>query len=283
MTLSRRKMIMMIGGGAILAAGGAAGYAITRRPQTAHAPWENPGDYSDPRMAALSWALLAPNPHNRQPWLVDLSQNDTVTLFADPNRRLPHTDPYDRQITIGLGCFLELLRMAAAEAGYRTTQTLFPQDSDPEQIDARPVAQITFTADTTAQRDPLFAYVHDRRSNKEPFDTTRTVDANAIRQLGRATRLQTGFGGTIDMDDIAELRKLTHEALRREIETPRTHQESVDLFRIGHAEVDANPDGIDFTGPMFEALRLTGQFNREVAADTSHFAYRSYARKLVTA
>ena len=30
-----------------------------------------------------------------------------------------------------------------------------------------------------------------------------------------------------------------------EIETPRTYKESVDLFRIGRAEVDANPDGID--------------------------------------
>ncbi|WP_254216508.1 hypothetical protein [Tabrizicola sp. TH137] len=39
--------------------------------------------------------------------------------------------------------------------------------------------------------------------------------------------------------------------------------------------MDANPDGIDFSGPLFETLRLTGQFSRESAADPSSFAFRS--------
>jgi hypothetical protein len=32
-------------------------------------------------------------------------------------------------------------------------------------------------------------------------------------------------------------------------------QESVEVFRIGRREVNANPDGIEFMGPMFEAMR----------------------------
>ena len=117
MNLSRRKMIFLVGGGAVLAAGGAFGFAATRTPQTAYLPWSRAGSYDDPRMRALSWALLAPNPHNRQPWLADLSEDGAITLHVDTDRLLPHTDPFNRQITIGLGCFLELLRMAAAEDG----------------------------------------------------------------------------------------------------------------------------------------------------------------------
>jgi hypothetical protein len=275
MTLSRRKMIMLVGGGAILAAGGTFGFAATRQPQTAYTPWDNAGAYADPRMAALSWALLAPNPHNRQPWLVDLAEPDAVTLYADPDRRLPHTDPFDRQITIGLGCFLELLRMAAAEGGYRTTMTLFPQGSQAARLDARPVAHIRFTPDSAVARDPLFAFVQDRRSNKDPFDMARPLAPGVLAELGQALHAPATFGGTVAPDDVAALRELTSDALRVEVETPHTFQESVDLFRIGHREVDTNPDGIDFTGPMFEALRMTGQFNRDVAADTSHFAYQS--------
>lgn len=60
-----------------------------------------------------------------------------------------------------------------------------------------------------------------------------------------------------------------------EIETPHTYRESVDLFRIGHAEVDADPDGIDFSGPMFELMSATGLFTREVALDPSSQAYRA--------
>lgn len=275
MTLSRRKMIFLVGGGAVLAAGGAFGFAATRSPRTAFLPWTRAGRHDDPRQRALSWALLAPNPHNRQPWLADLSEPGIITLYADPARMLPETDPFNRQITIGLGCFLELLRMAAAEDGHRAETVLFPQGSDPAALDQRPVARITLTQDPTVARDPLFAQVPTRRSNKEPFDLSRPVPPDLLAQLAASVRGPARFGGSVDAADIETWRALTRDALRIEVETPRTFQESVDLFRIGHAEVDANPDGIDFTGPLFESLRLTGQFSRESAADPESFAFRS--------
>lgn len=138
MTLSRRKFLAIVGGGSVVAAGGALGHAVTRAPQAAALPWQMAGSYADPRMRALSWALLAPNPHNRQPWLADLGTEGAVTLFADTGRLLPHTDPYSRQITIGLGCFLEILRMAAAEEGWRTELALFPDGEDPADRDRTP-------------------------------------------------------------------------------------------------------------------------------------------------
>jgi hypothetical protein len=130
--LSRRKTLALIGGGAILAATAGAGLAVTRAPRTALLPWQDAGSYDEPRRRALSWALLSPNPHNRQPWLADLSTEGEVTLYVDTERLLPHTDPYNRQITIGLGCFLELMRMAAAEDGFRVDLALFPRARIPQ-------------------------------------------------------------------------------------------------------------------------------------------------------
>ncbi|PLL10407.1 twin-arginine translocation pathway signal protein [Tabrizicola sp. TH137] len=271
--MSRRKMIFLVGGGAVLAAGGAFGFAATRTPQTAYLPWSRAGSYDDPRMRALSWALLAPNPHNRQPWLADLSEDGTITLYVDTDRLLPQTDPFNRQITIGLGCFLELLRMAAAEDGYRADITLFPQGSSATALDQRPIARIVLTADSAVVRDPLFAWVPARRSNKEPYDTTRSPAPEVLTQMAAAASNGSRFGGTVDPAEVADWRALTREALRIEVETPHTYQESVDLFRIGRREVDANPDGIDFSGPMFESMHLTGMFSREIASDPTSFAF----------
>ena len=105
-------------GGTIVAATATGGVIANRSPQTALLPWVPPGaQYTDPRKRALSWAILAPNPHNHQPWLVDLSTDGQATLYVDTTRLLPHTDPFSRQITIGLGCFIELARMSAAQDG----------------------------------------------------------------------------------------------------------------------------------------------------------------------
>lgn len=274
MTLSRRNTLALIGGGIVLAAGGGMASIATRQPRTAHLPWGMAGLDPEPRRRALSFALLAPNPHNRQPWLVDLSEPDTVTLYADRDRLLPQTDPLNRQITIGLGCFLETMRIAASHGGYRVAITPFPEGETPEGLDGRPVARAVFTADPAITPDPLFAQIPNRRSTKDPFDVVRRVPADSLATLTAAV-LSTQAGGSVDQTDIAELRALTRDALRIEIETPRTYKESVDLFRIGRAEVDANPDGIDFTGPLFETLAATGLMTRETVLDPTSQAYKS--------
>jgi len=255
MTISRRKAISLIGGGVVLAATAAtAGFLTTRTPHSALEPWKTAGSYQEPRRFALSYAILAPNPHNRQPWLVDLTQDGKVILLRDKQRDLPITDPHNRQIIIGLGCFLELMGIAAAQKGFDVVHDVFPQGED------GPVAVSTFRPG--AQPDPLFTQAMKRRSCKEAFDD-RPVPADLATSL-------SDFATIIDQPEpVAALRKLTWDAWMVEALTPHTMRESVDLMRFGKAEINANPDGIDLGGPFLEALMLAGQLTREDQLDPS--------------
>ncbi|MEM8632109.1 MAG: twin-arginine translocation pathway signal protein [Pseudomonadota bacterium] len=275
MTLSRRQTLAILGGGTILAATAAGGYAITRSPQTATAPWAAAGSYSEPRRKALSYAVLAPNPHNRQPWIVDLSVPDQVTLYADQDRLLPHTDPFSRQIVVGLGCFLEIMSLAAAEDGYAVELDLFPEGMPEEALDGRPVAVARFVPGQGRPEPTLFAEVPHRRSLKEPYDLDRPVSEEALKSLEAVVTSGSVVASTNDPARVQALRERTRDAFIVEFETDRTYKESVDLFRIGHKEVDANPDGLDFSGPMFESLRLAGLFSRESAMDRGSVSYKS--------
>lgn len=272
--MKRRNFLALLGGGVVLAAGSTLGIVATRTPDKALAPWQLAGtaQYAEPRMRALSYAILAPNPHNRQPWLVDLSKDNQITLTVDTNKLLPHTDPFSRQITIGLGCFLEVLRMAAAEDGYRADIAVFPQGSDVIALDQRPVAVIDMVKDANIQPDPLFAHIFERRSLKEPFDTSKPVASDILNRVVNAA-LYTNTATTNDESKVAKLRKLTRDAFTIELDTPRTYKESVDLFRIGKKEIEANPDGIDFSGPMFETMGFLGMMTREGALDTKSIEF----------
>jgi hypothetical protein len=275
--MKRRNFLTLVGGGTVLAAtAGATGFALTRTPRKALAPWQVAGGsaYGEPRMKALSYAVLAPNPHNRQPWLVELRGEDQIVLTVDTAKLLPHTDPLDRQITIGLGCFLELLTMAAAEDGYRVDLDLFPDDQHAGRLTGAPIAVARFARDYTIQPDPLFAFVHERRSNKEPFDISKPVPDGALEAILAASRRKTVLAGTNEPSQVKAWRELTEQALQIEIDTPRTYKESVDLFRIGKSEINANPDGIDFSGPLFETLALLGQFDRDVALDRESTGFK---------
>lgn len=273
--MNRRKFLSLVGGGTIIAAGSSYGiFALTRTPYLALKPWSNAGKgYADPRKRALSYAILAPNPHNRQPWKIDLSQADTIKILIDTERVLPLTDPFNRQITIGFGCFLEILRIAAAEDGYRLEEQIFPEGANEKKLDDRPIAIIKLKKDPTIAKDPLFSSILERRSLKVPYDTEQKIPDEALVTLEKSIKSNLSIGTTNDLEEVKNLRTFTSNALKLEIDLPRTYKESVDLFRIGKAEVEKNPDGISFTGLLFDTLALFGQFTQEKALDKKSSTY----------
>lgn len=253
MTLSRRKVLSLIGGGTVLAAGAAtAVFVTTRTPTTAQAPWALAGGYADPRKNALSYALLAPNPHNLQPWQIALEGDNALTLSHDGIRSLPETDPDGRQIMVGMGCFLEQMVIAASAAGHAVDLTLFPEGQ------GGPIAHAVFSEGGTP--DPLAAHILDRRSCKEPFSDT-PVPAALANALELLADIYT------DAAMVKDIQNLSFDAFMIETMTPRAMQESVDLMRMGKAEINATPDGIDLGGPFLESLMLAGMLNRETLAD----------------
>ncbi len=272
MTPSRRKFLKIAGSSAVILAAGAGGYAATRTPTDALAPWSQAGTGASPIENALSYAILAPNPHNRQPWLVDLKSGTEAALYCEPERRLPVTDPFDRQITIGLGCFLEVMKIAAAEQGYRADITPFPEGLPDRRLDNRPVAQIELVAEA-ASPDPLFAQIPHRRSNKDPYDAARPLPKADVAKIKAAAGEDLTVQTVLAPDSVATLRDLTWKAFEREMHTPDALQESIDLMRIGRAEIEANPDGIDLGGLKLELLSVVGILNREKMADPSTAAF----------
>lgn len=253
--LSRRNFIRVAGAGGAMAILGTTGWWASTRgamPASAIAPWQGPdGALADPRLRAAAHALLAPNAHNRQAWLLRLHGDDAVSLHVDLDRLLPETDPPGRQILISQGTFIELFRMAAAAEGWRAGIELLPEGPfAPDRLDDRPVARIRLLRDPAIVADPLFLQVRNRRSNREPYDIARPVDPASLSRLADAMPADTHLVTSGEPVLRQRLRDLMEAAFRLEIETPRTFEESIVLMRIGPEEVAAAPDGISLLGPM---------------------------------
>ncbi len=275
---TRRDFIRILGSASVVFAAGGAVSACSAVPERASAPWRQAGkNYQDVRLQALSYAILAPNPHNRQPWIVDLATPNQIMLYCDRTRLLPDTDPYSRQILIGHGCFLELMSIAAGQSGYRADILPFPEGVFPAtHLDDRPVARITLTQDGSLTPDPLFRQIPHRRSNKEPYDTRRPVTNETLNRLQDAQLDQkaTRLGTTRDPSKVGRLRDIIWQGMEIEMKTPRTYLESVRLMRIGKDEIAANPDGIDLGGTMIEIGKLLGMVTREKLADPNSSAFQ---------
>lgn len=260
--MDRRKFLVIAGGGTLALAGGAGTLAVNRWNSAmaqATTPWDVAGTrFGDVRLDCLAYAILAPNPHNLQPWQIRLEGENALSLFCDANRHLPETDPPDRQLTIGFGTFIELMRMAAAHFGHSLAVTPFPEGEPFPNLDHRPVAHITFQQGDV-QADPLFDYVLTRRTNRQNF-AVQPLPPSALLDLIAST---PHAHYAAQPEDVASIKAIAMQAWEIETQTARTRRESVDLTRIGAAEIAENPDGVSLSGPIMEGMRLTGLLTRK--------------------
>jgi hypothetical protein len=238
-------------------------------PAAAVRAWSEAGRDPDLRRWILSHAVLAPHSHNLQSWLVDLSRPDEIELRCDMTRLLPETDPFSRQIMMSQGTFIELLDIAARERGQRAQITLFPEGVfAQDKPDVRPVARIRLVADPAVAKDPLFAQITRRHTNRNVYDMARPVPAAAWQAMADAVRpnaLRFGWVGADQPAVLAQHRAIAAEGWRIELQTPRTFLESLKVMRIGAAEVAEHRDGLTLLDPMVVWLSRLGLFSRSEA------------------
>lgn len=263
----RRRFIRTTTGGMIAAALPLAGCDLTGSvPATATAAWTNAGQGTGPREQALSYAILAPNPHNRQPWLVDLSEPNTIRLYIDHTRLLPETDPLGRQILIGTGAMIGLLEIASAALGYQASTELTDSTSFDHKKPGQALATIRLARGNGPQgklQQQLFEQVLQRRTDRRAYDPNRPADTQLLTRLAPlvATTQRTGISA-YNTDDGQALAQLARDAWKIELETPHTMMESIELLRVGGSEIAEHRDGISISDPMLILLDKVGLFDR---------------------
>jgi hypothetical protein len=235
-------------------------------PAAAVEAWKGPGAEADARRWMIGYAILAPHSHNLQSWLVDLRTPDEILLRCDLDRLLPETDPFSRQIMMSHGTFLELLDMAARERGLRADISLFPEGPfGPSGLDQRPVARIRLVRDLTVSKDPLFAQILNRRTNRSAYELARPVPPDAWAAMAESVKpnsLRFGFAGLEQPEALRRHRAIAAEAWRIELTTPQKMLETYKVLRVGAAEIDQHRDGLVVLDRIPVLMAKVGLFDR---------------------
>jgi hypothetical protein len=277
--MDRRHFIRLTAGGGVAVVAGSGAGCSQQMPADAIAAWKGPGAEPDARRWILGYAILAPHSHNLQSWLVDLRTPNEIVLRCDLTRLLPETDPFSRQIMMSHGTFLELLDMAARERGLRAEIALFQVGPfGPSTLDQRPVARIRLVADPTVTKDPLFAQILQRRTNRSLYDVARPVpmDAwHAMQESVKPNTLRFGFVGLDQPDALQRHRDIASDAWRIELTTPRTIMESYKVLRVGAAEIQEHRDGLYVLDRIPLLMSKVGLFDRSKPPAPSDYATTS--------
>lgn len=264
----RRRFIRTSAGGLIAAALPMTGCSpIAAVPDSAIAAWQLEELPDEPRHWMLAHAILAPNPHNRQPWLVDLSEANVINVSIDTERLLPHTDPFGRQIMIGTGAMLGLLEIAAAERGYTATmQYIGPSNTD-RLPTKEPLIRVELAKRTepSTQHAELFKQIQHRHTERANYQPNKPLPVDFYAQLDDLAIPQQSIhtvSTAQQAGDHQAISQLIKQAWHIELSTPHTMMESMELLRVGSKEIDHHRDGISIDSPFLVMLDKLGLFDR---------------------
>lgn len=243
--MQRRDFIKVMAAGSTVALVPSVLTACGENGETGLEAWDGPmpGE-TDIRRIVLSYAILAPNPHNKQPWIVDLTGPESFDLYVDQTRLLPETDPPFRQIHIGQGTFLENADLAARSHGYRKDVVYFPKGIyGNTAIENRPVASVKLVKEPAVSTDTLFRQITNRQSNKRTYED-KPLSADLLGGLAKSFDHP---GISMNLTNEAGKRRILAAILRSamEIETSDKARdaETIAMFRFNDEELIRFRDG----------------------------------------
>lgn len=198
--------------------------------------------------AVLGAASLAPSVHNTQPWRFRILP-ERIELHADPQRRLPGTDPEDRELRLSCGAALLNLRLALQGRGVRPLVTLLPSG---EGVTVGPGVLAVVRHGGQARRSPelgpLLLAVRVRRTNRKPF-MDAPVPATHLTQLTRAVESERGWLYVVsEREERAKLRRLVACAHCEQMADPHFLAE----FAAWTGRDDVRRDGVPVTAGGYQ-------------------------------
>lgn len=189
--------------------------------------------------AAAACGRLAPSVHNTQPWWFEIG-NESLTVYADPARRLDVLDPAGRQLVVSCGAAIANVELAIRAAGRLPETDLVPTGRLATRL---AVVRLGGSHTPSPLETLLFEAIPHRATNRHPLDGSR-VSADVLDGLDRLVdRPGVGITFVDGLSAHAGVVSLTTVADRVQAER-RTFRE--ELRRWSRPD-DSSPDGVPYS------------------------------------
>ncbi len=193
----------------------------------------------------LRYVVLAPSSHNTQPWKFQLFEQ-CIAVLADYSRRLPVTDPNNREMLMGVGAAIMNLRVAAMHFGFACDVHYNHGGSSDMPIAFAGLTPTMPRTKTDELMEKLFFSISKRHTNRRPFLAARVPDSIVARLSSLAQGSDADLLISVDPRKNMQVAHLVATAERIQQSDPEYRKELAEWLRPNKTQ---KPDGM--TGAAF--------------------------------
>jgi hypothetical protein len=208
-------------------------------------------DRECPWQDLLRLAILAPSPHNVQPWRIALCGEREALLYVDRGRTLPAEDVTGCFLMATMGAFLEALAIAAAQHGMILRYTLGDSPERLVMAFREPVADALLPfarlrLESGAEPNGVAALLRTRRTSRlsylpKPIPIAATA---ALETL--ATQWGHAYEQINDPLAVERILACNTRALFEDLNAREYHDEIVRWFRFSDSTASGSQDGLSY-------------------------------------
>ena len=216
---------------------------------------------SDTWSHLLETAILAPSPHNVQPWAIRIEDRSTATLFIDLQRSLPKEDVTGAFLISAMGLFLETLAIVAA---HESKKLSYAVSDDLPEIAKRirvadellPFAKLRLDDEANANSEFEVELVVRRATARMAYETTPVSERSLQRLADVAAAQGAIFGSTATRAAIRAIADANITALFDDLNDANYHDEIAPWFRCGGRQEQEHRDGLSSRCMSMSSLEL---------------------------
>jgi len=201
----------------------------------------------------LKTAIHIPSPHNVQPWLVKIVDEQNAELYIDSKRTLPKEDITGSFIILTMGMFIEAISILAERKGFRLSYKLFhepdwyaPAILENTQHTSIPFAELKLSKGEVVKNSYDENIFLKRRTSRLNLNNTPVPDEAFKKQKKIARDWRQKFSITIDSKQIERIMGWNTKALFEDMNNPDYRDEIAEWFRYSDKSSNEHRDGLDY-------------------------------------
>lgn len=208
----------------------------------------------------VTYATLAPSGGNCQPWSF-VWRGDVLSCIHEVERSRSFLDFQNTASYLAFGALAETVRIAAAEMGLMASIQPFPDERDPLRL-----CDIKLTPSSNVERDPLFAYLGARVTDRR-LPAREPIEEAEVRALIDFTAAEGARLSLVTDDEgLDKAAALLGAGDRIRFLSPVMHREMMNEVRWTREEVQGKRDGLDIRSLELDptdraGMRVTSAWN----------------------